>query len=89
LLGLALSRRRTLNQRQRLTLVITAGAVYAGWLVLLTWQALRGQSIVAPDVQTWLAYAGLLGIVALGSIFALIGQRRNAPATASNTVRAQ
>ena len=89
LLGLALSRRRTLNQRQRLTLVITAGAAYVGWIGLLTWQALRGQSIVAPDAQTWMAYAVLSGIVVLGSAAALMGQRMSTPAAASNTVRAQ
>lgn len=90
LLGLALSRRRTLNQRQRLTLVITAGLAYASWIVLLAWQALRGQSIVAPDAQTWLAYAGLLGLVALGAIIAFAGQRIDtaAPPT-SNSARAQ
>ncbi len=81
LLGFTLSRRRTLAQRQRLVLILTAGLGYLGWLVLLTWQALRGQSVVAPDLLTLTAYAVLLGIVALGTALALTRQRPSNPAT--------
>ena len=63
LLSLFLSRRRTLNQRQRITLTVGAGVAYLGWMALLTWQALRGQSVVAPDTLTWLAYGGLMTTV--------------------------
>ena len=65
LLSLFLSRRRTLTQRQRITLTIGAGLAYLGWMALLTWQALRGQSVVAPDALTWIAYGGLVAIVAV------------------------
>lgn len=71
LLALVLSRRRTLNQRQQLLLVVTAGIAYVGWLALLTWQALRGQSIIAPDTLTMSAYAGLIGFVIVSATVAL------------------
>lgn len=81
LLALALSRRRTLNQRQKLMLIGTAGAAYLGWMALLTWQALRGQSIVAPDVLTMTAYVGLLAVVLLSTLFTLIALPQSPPTT--------
>jgi hypothetical protein len=75
LLGYLLVRRRTLSQRQQLWLVISGGAAYAGWLALLTWQALRGQSIVAMDALTLTAYAGLLGFVLISLVVGLVGLR--------------
>ena len=46
----------------RLALVHTAGIGYLGLTGLLTWQALRGGSIIAPDGLTWAAYAGLMAL---------------------------
>lgn len=46
------SRRRRLSTRQQLQLVWTAGIGYLGLVVLVTWQALRAQPIVAPDALT-------------------------------------
>jgi hypothetical protein len=63
LLAFVLSRRRTLSQRQRLILVVTGGFAYLGLLALLTWQAMRGQSVIAPDALTLSAYVGLIGAV--------------------------
>jgi hypothetical protein len=80
LLGLLLSRRPRFNERQRVTLVVTAGVAYVGWIALLTWQALRGQSIVAPDVATWSAYGGLVGFVLLGIAVATLALRQPTPA---------
>jgi hypothetical protein len=71
LLALFLSRRRTLNQRQQLLLVVTAGVAYVGWIVLLAWQAMRGQSIIAPDMLTLSAYGALIGVVLVGGTVAL------------------
>jgi hypothetical protein len=51
--------RRRWTERGRLALVWTAGLGYLGLILLLTWQALRGQSIVAPDGLT-LVVAGVL-----------------------------
>ncbi|MFE6614452.1 hypothetical protein [Amycolatopsis sp. NPDC057786] len=55
----------------RLRLVVIAGVGYAGLLALLTWQALRGQSIVAPDSQTLTAFALLVAGVAFSGLIAI------------------
>lgn len=84
LLGLFLSRRRSLNQRQQLTLMVGAGISYFGWLGLLTWQAMRGQSIVAPDATTLIAYAALLGFMVATVAVALTLRQRATLAHAIN-----
>jgi hypothetical protein len=68
--GLLLRRRRDgrrLSDGQRLGLVWTAGLGYLGLTLLLTWQALRGQSVIAPDGLTLLATAVLFGSVLLAA----------------------
>jgi hypothetical protein len=55
----------------RRRLVRTAGAGYAGLLALLTWQALRGQSIVHPDFWTLTAVTGLIAAVAVAGTLSL------------------
>ncbi|MFN8441962.1 MAG: hypothetical protein U0175_14375 [Caldilineaceae bacterium] len=74
LVGWLLTRRRS-QQRwgegQRLALVWTAGLGYVGLFGLLTWQALRGQSIIAPDGLTGVAFAGLLALLAISTILVL------------------
>ncbi|GGV14749.1 hypothetical protein GCM10010275_65110 [Streptomyces litmocidini] len=54
---------RLADEQVRLRLAFTASATYAAALVLLTWQALRGQALLAPDATT-LAAAG--AVVLLG-----------------------
>jgi hypothetical protein len=44
----------------RLALVRIAGWGYLGAILLLTWQALRGQSVIAPDALTLTVAIGLL-----------------------------
>ncbi|MEV5714051.1 hypothetical protein AB0L41_09150 [Amycolatopsis mediterranei] len=51
--------------RARLVLVGAAG--YAGLIALLTWQALRAQSIVHPDATTLGAFALLVAAVGLSA----------------------
>lgn len=60
-----LSRRIRLlrDPRTRLRLVAITVGTYSAALILLTWQALRGQSIVQPDAATLLA-AGVIALVA-------------------------
>ncbi len=41
-----------LRRRREASLVFTAAASYFGLILILTWQALRGQSIVEPDGMT-------------------------------------
>jgi hypothetical protein len=80
LLGFALTRSwaaHRWSKRQRTQLVWLGGAVYLGATVLVTWQALRGQSIVAPDMLTLgiLFSALVAGMALLGAT--LLGERRH------------
>ncbi len=58
--------RRLLSEGHRTALVHLAGVGCLGLTVLLAWQALRGQSVIAPDGLTLAAYAGLFRVMALG-----------------------
>jgi hypothetical protein len=58
-------------ERVRTRLVGVAAAGYAGLVVLVTWQALRGQSLIHPDASTLSAAAVVLGITAIGTAWAL------------------
>lgn len=71
--------RRRLTQRQRVGLIWTAGLGYLGLTLLLTWQAMRAQPVIAPDGTTLLAAALLAAGVAAGALLALAAGRR--PAT--------
>jgi hypothetical protein len=72
-----LSRRRKdwLSVKQQIGLVGIAALGYTGLMLLVTWQALRGQSIIAPDLQTIGALLGLLGATALLS-FSVVAHAR-------------
>jgi hypothetical protein len=64
-----------LRSRDRLALVWTAGLAYLAFVLLTTWQALRAQSIVAPDALTLTGYGVILG----GSVLAvatIVGRAR-------------
>lgn len=63
LIGWLLARWPSLGAR-RLWLVWAAGLSYLGLVIVLTWQALRGQSVIAPDGASLAAF-GALGAVAL------------------------
>jgi hypothetical protein len=56
--------RRRLGDASRARLVRVAGASYASLFALLLWQALRGQSILQPDIVTTLAFAAWLALTA-------------------------
>lgn len=51
-LFLMLRRERWLTERHKVLLVMISATGYLGLAVLVTWQALRGQSIMAPDQVT-------------------------------------
>jgi hypothetical protein len=63
-LGWLLSRRKSvfvfLAANDRLALVWTAGLAYLGLVLLLAWQALRGQSVISPDTKTLATAAALV-----------------------------
>lgn len=61
------SARRRWNRSQRLAFVWIGGLTYIGWTLLLTWQALRAQPVLAPDVLTWVAYGLLVGTAVLAT----------------------
>ncbi|MGW8763832.1 hypothetical protein ACWGN5_15155 [Streptomyces sp. NPDC055815] len=63
---------RLADEGVRLRLTLTASAAYAATFVLLTWQALRGQALFAPDGAT-LAAAG--AIVLAGGVAAALSLR--------------
>jgi hypothetical protein len=72
LLGIWLSKRKRLNQNRQLALLWTAGLGYFGLMLLTTWQALRGQSIVSPDALTVNVAIALASVVLLSSLIAVI-----------------
>jgi hypothetical protein len=58
--GLAAVGRERLDETARVRIVQVAAAGYAGLVVLVTWQALRGQPLLAPDALTLAALAVVL-----------------------------
>ncbi|MEU6163985.1 hypothetical protein [Streptomyces tanashiensis] len=70
---------RLADERVRLRLTLTASAAYAATFALLTWQALRGQALFAPDGVT-LAAAG--AVVVLGGAAAALSLRTGTAAPA-------
>ncbi len=62
----------------KLALLWTFSMSYLGLIALLTWQALRAQSIIAPDALTLQAFALLNGCVAL-VVIAIVTHARMRP----------
>jgi hypothetical protein len=74
--GLAAAGRGRLDETARIRIVQIAAAGYAGLVVLVTWQALRGQPLLAPDATTLLALAALIGATALPALAIVAHGRR-------------
>ncbi|MEU7297257.1 hypothetical protein AB0A76_29350 [Streptomyces exfoliatus] len=70
---------RLADERVRLRLTLTASAVYTATFALLTWQALRGQALLAPDGMTLTAAAA---IALLGGTATALSLRETSPAPA-------
>jgi hypothetical protein len=70
------------DERTRLGFVASFALGYAGIIALVTWQALRGQSIVAPDWATVLGFAAVLAAVASGCVLSLARGRSRVEASA-------
>ncbi len=62
--------------RTRVGLVWTAIFAYTAVVALVTWQALRGQSIIAPDAVTLTAGAAILVASAAGVLLSIAAGRR-------------
>jgi hypothetical protein len=78
IVGWLLTRRRAakrLRSGQRVALVWVAALSYLGLMALVTWQALRGQPLLAPDATT-LAAAGAWLAATILAAGAAIGWRR-------------
>jgi len=67
------SRRRDnwLTSKQRLQLVWTGALTYLSIVLLVTWQALRGQSIVAPDGLTIGLFAAIIAAASASILMSL------------------
>lgn len=68
-----------LTTAARAALVCIAGVVYLGIVGILTWQARRGQSVIAPDARTLAAF-GILLIAAGGATLIVLLRTRRVPA---------
>ncbi len=64
---------RLADERVRLRLTLTASAAYTVTFALLTWQALRGQALFAPDGATWAAAGTIVLLSATAATFSLRG----------------
>ncbi|MEV4122976.1 hypothetical protein [Micromonospora sp. NPDC049645] len=69
-----------LDERRQVRLLVVAGVAYGVLTVLLTWQALRGQPLLRPDVVTLAALAAL--VLATATATGLVLARRRRPEVA-------
>jgi hypothetical protein len=82
LLAAVLAATRRLDEAARVRLVRVAAVAYTGLVVLLTWQALRAQPLLAPDAVTLAALAALVLGTAAATAGVLLTARRHTPALA-------
>lgn len=75
-----------LRPAARTALVWIAGLGYLGLVGLLTWQALRGQSVIAPDARTLAAGALLLTAVVGATLIVLHSARRDAAVSSARLI---
>ena len=61
-----------LRERHRLALVWIGGMGYLGLVLLLAWQALRGQSLIHPDSRTLAAFGVLIFAAGLAALITFI-----------------
>lgn len=79
LLAWALLRWTTWDATTRARLLNVAGATYVGVVLLFTWQALRGQSVVRPDSETLTVSVALACVAAVATVAVLRRSRRRSP----------
>lgn len=74
--------RRRINDVLRARLVIVGGGSYATLVLIMLWQALRGQSLVSPDAMT----LGVFAVWALVTGMAAVWPFRSRPAASDATL---
>ncbi|HEU4689543.1 MAG TPA: hypothetical protein VFS23_14315 [Vicinamibacterales bacterium] len=74
--------RRRINDVMRARLVIVGGGSYATLVLIMLWQALRGQSLVSPDAMT----LGVFAVWALVTGMAAVWPFRSRPAASDATL---
>lgn len=85
--GLAILGAGRLTETIRTRLVLLAGTAYAGLVVLVTWQALRGEPLLGPSLPVLLAAAGLAAAVTAGAVGILYSARTAALPTLEDVSR--
>jgi hypothetical protein len=76
LLAAALAAVSRLDEITRIRLVRIAATAWTGLVVLLTWQALRAQPLLAPDAVTLAALATLVAVTGVATVGTLAAARR-------------
>ncbi|MGI9148489.1 MAG: hypothetical protein ACR2IK_18380 [Chloroflexota bacterium] len=76
-IGWLLSRFTGFDTSHRLALIWTAGLSYLGLVMALTWQALRGQSLIAPDAAMFVVWGSLLGVGLLAAAGSILHSTRS------------
>ena len=80
-LGWLVMRRRRLSRGQQTALVWTGSAGYLGVTLLVTWQALRAQSIIQPDALTLGVFGSIVALMLLVAFGIMrFGEQPSAPA---------
>ena len=82
LLAAGLAALRRFDDDARVGLVRVAGGAWAGLVVLVTWQALRAQPLLAPEATTLAAAATLVAATVTAGAAVLLAGRRRARAAA-------
>jgi len=79
LLAWALLRWTRLDATTRARLLSVAGGTYTAVVLLVVWQALRGQSLVRPDGATLAVAVALAGLAVAAGVAVLRSSRRRTP----------
>jgi hypothetical protein len=82
LLAAALAAGHRLDEVTRVRLVQVAAAAWTGVVVLLTWQALRAQPLLAPDALTLAALGALVAVTVAATAGTLAAARSSVPTAA-------
>jgi hypothetical protein len=82
LFAAALSVGHRFDEVTRVRLVQIAAAAWTGLVVLLTWQALRAQPLLAPDALTLAALGALVAVTVAATVGTLAATRSSVPTAA-------